>query len=236
MQKRRLWKGKYFFYRSHSGSFNRTVVILKPRQLHFWQTTSISKGFVILFNDSQFDGIIENDLIDLYRQLSENTRIRIPIEKYPEHILSDILNEYTLNTNYSQRIIHGLLRALFGKLLQVAEKNTRESNRPTSIFYKFQQLLMKECPHLHKVNDYAKILNITPQNLNAICRKRLGRSASEMITHQLLLEAKRYILHTDDTINEITDILSFSDTSNFVKFFKKYEGLTPIQFREKHFQ
>ncbi|HAQ19884.1 MAG TPA: DNA-binding protein, partial [Prolixibacteraceae bacterium] len=45
-----------------------------------------------------------------------------------------------------------------------------------------------------------------------------------------------YILHTDNTVNEIAEILNFSDTSNFVKFFKKAEGVTPVQFREKYFQ
>lgn len=89
---------------------------------------------------------------------------------------------------------------------------------------------------MHKVNEFANLLNITPQNLNAVCRKQTGKSASEIITGQLLLEAKRYILHTDNTINEIAEILSFSDTSNFVKFFKKNERVTPIQFREKYFQ
>jgi AraC family transcriptional activator of pobA len=209
---------------------------LKPGQLHFWQFTSIPKGFVILFKDSQFDAIKENDLIDLYRQLSENTRIKIPNELYQEHILNDILNEYSLNTNYSHQIIHGLLKALFGKLLHLSENNPHKSNLILSIFDKFQQLLVRECPRLHKVNDYADLLNITPQNLNAICRKQVNKSASEIISSQILLEAKRYILHTDNTINEIADILSFKDASNFGKFFKNAEGLTPIQFREQYFQ
>jgi len=49
-------------------------------------------------------------------------------------------------------------------------------------------------------------------------------------------KAKRYILHTDNTINEIAYTLSFNDPSDFVKFFKKAEGLTLVQFRDKYFQ
>jgi len=105
-----------------------------------------------------------------------------------------------------------------------------------SIYEKFQNLLVKECPRLHKVNDFARLLNTTPQNLNAICRKHSGKSASEHVASQLLLEAKRYILHTENTINEIAYTLSFNDPSNFVKFFRKHENLTPVQFREKYFQ
>lgn len=209
---------------------------LKPGQLHFWQFTSIPKGFVILFKDSHFNSLEENDLIDLYRQLSENARIKIQKELYPEHILKEILNEYSLNSKYSEQIIHGLLKALFGKLLHLSEINPYKSILPLSLFDKFQQLLVKECPKLHKVNDFAELLNTTPQNLNTICRKHSGKSASELIIAQVILEAKRYILHTDNTINEIADILSFNDASYFVKFFKKEEGLTPVQFRQKYFQ
>lgn len=209
---------------------------LKPGQLHYWQFTSIPKGFVILFNDNEFDAIKENTLIDLIRKLTDTTRLKIQPDKFPTHLLGEIFSEYQLNTQYSKEIIHGLLKALLGKLLQINAENPPNKSMPQSVYEKFVQLLVKDCPRLHKVNEFAELLNITPQNLNTICRKQTGKSASEIITNQLLLEAKRYILHTDNTINEIAEILSFTDASNFVKFFKKHENITPIQFRDKHFQ
>lgn len=48
---------------------------LEPGQLHFWQFTSIPKGFVIIFKGSEFDAVKENDLAEFYRLLSLNTRI-----------------------------------------------------------------------------------------------------------------------------------------------------------------
>jgi AraC-like DNA-binding protein len=209
---------------------------LKPGQLHFWQFTSIPKGFVIIFNDNEFNAVNENLLIDLLRNLADISRLKIQPEKYPVHILEDIYAEYQLNTQYSKDIIHGLLKALFGKLLQINTEKPINTNHPQPLYERFMQLLVKECPRLHKVNEFAELLNTTPQNLNIICRKHAGKSASEIITNQLLLEAKRYILHTDNTINEVAEILSFTDPSNFVKFFKRYEKITPIQFRNKYFQ
>jgi AraC family transcriptional regulator, transcriptional activator of pobA len=150
--------------------------------------------------------------------------------------LEELFSEYQSNSQFSKPILHGLLKALFGKLLRLAEQEMKKPAIPVSFFEKFQQLLQKEIPRLHKVNQFAGILNTTPQNLNAICMKQTGRNASEMITSRILLEAKRYILHSENNINEIAEILSFSDTSNFVKFFKKAEGQTPVQFREKYFQ
>lgn len=209
---------------------------LKPGQLHYWQFTSIPKGFVILLKESMFDPVKEDDLIRLFRQLDPITEIRMEAGRYPVQILTEILNEYQSPTIYSPQIINGLLRALFGRILSQSEKKQEKTRVKPSVFDHFQQLLVKECPKLHKVNDFAALLNTTPQNLNAACRKHSGKSASEHIVSQLLLEAKRYILHTDNTINEIAYLLSFTDPSNFVKFFRKYEDLTPVQFRKKYFQ
>lgn len=212
------------------------VYLLKPGQLHFWQFTSIPQGFVIILKESEFDFIKENHLLELLRIVFEVSRVGLMVESYPSVLLEEILKEYQRNIDYSKDVIHGLLRALLGRLLQVTVFSRNKVAQPQFLYEKFQQLLIKECPRLHKVNEFADILNTTPQNLNAICRKHVNKTASEVISNQIMLEAKRYILHTDNTISEIADILSFSDTSNFVKFFKKSEGLTPVQFREQYFQ
>jgi AraC-like DNA-binding protein len=209
---------------------------LKPGQLHYWQFTSIPRGFVIIFKSEFFDNLKETDTINLYRQLTDRFRIPVPANYNPVTLLNELLTEYSTGSIYSTHVIHGYLKAIFAKMLQLAEIQSQESNVPISTFERFQDLLVKECPRIHKVNDFAGLLNTTPQNINAICRKHSGKSASELITSQLLLEAKRYILHTENTISEIAFTLSFNDPSNFVKFFKKHENLTPVRFREKYFQ
>jgi AraC-like DNA-binding protein len=209
---------------------------LKPGQLHFWQFTSVPKGFVILFKEEEFDVLGERDLLEMNRQLIAITRLGLAQENYPAGILEELFSEYKSYSQFSRPILHGLLKALFGKLLRLAEQEMKKPAIPVSLFNRFQQLLQKEIPRFHKVNQFAGLLNITPQNLNAVCMKQTGRNASEMITSRILLEAKRYILHTENSVNEIAEILNFTDTSNFVKFFKKAEGVTPVQFRERYFQ
>lgn len=210
--------------------------LLKPGQLHYWQFTSIPKGFVVLFKENEFDSVKESILIDLLRKISERPRIKLENDSSCFVLLNELEQEYQKNAMYSKEIIHGLVKVLMGKVLQMAHSEpARSSYSPTS-FDRFQQLLVSECPRLRKVHEFADALNMTPQNLNAICRRYGGKSASELIHAQLLLEAKRYILHTDYTVNEIAEMLFFSDTSNFVKFFRKNEGITPIQFRSKYFQ
>jgi len=47
----------------------------------------------------------------------------------------------------------------------------------------------------------------------------------------LILEAKRMLLHSDDSIKEIAFQLGFEDASYFNKFFKRLTLQTPLQYR-----
>jgi len=60
----------------------------------------------------------------------------------------------------------------------------------------------------------------------------LGKSAGEVIRDRVILEAKRLLVNLDLTITNIAGKLNFADNSYFTKFFKKYTGQTPEDFRK----
>lgn len=80
--------------------------------------------------------------------------------------------------------------------------------------------------------EYAALLYVTPNYLNAFCRHMLGKSAGEIIRNRVLLEAKRLLINADMSIAAIAYQLNFADNSYFTKFFKKYAGVTPEEFRK----
>lgn len=209
---------------------------LQPGQMHCWQFTSIPKGFVVLFRESFFNDVHNSETVNLYKLLAKKIRIPINSKSRGEFILNEILTEYQTNSTYSVQIIQGLLKAVFGRLLQLAESVAPLEGLPKSKCDNFMALLSTKCPGMYKVKDYAALLNTTPQTLNASCMKQTGKSASSLISAQMLIEAKRYLLHTENTISEIAQVLCLNDASYFVKFFKKAEGITPVQFRQNYFQ
>lgn len=209
--------------------------ILKPGQLHYWQFTSVPKGFVVMLRLTFFDKFKEAETINLIRQLFEISQVSIPKDYSPTPILEEIYSEYLNGETLSIQLVKTYLKALILKVIQLANLHSSSTSLNSSLFNKFNLLLTKELPRIIRVKDFAKELGTTPQNLNAVCRKQVGKSASELINSQLMLEAKRYILHTDMTISEIAYKLLFNDPSYFVKFFKKWEKITPAEFRKKHF-
>ncbi len=211
--------------------------MLSAGQLHYWQFTAIPKGFVILLKEEEFNKIEESKALHLLSELKSITQLTLSGKDSFIAILEDMYSVFKDGDDYSTDIIHSYLTALFAKLLSLSKvESQKPSVTPSKIYEDFIALVSTDVRKWHKVNEYASVLNTTPQNLNALCRKYSGKSASEIVVAQLMLEAKRYILHTDDTIFEIAETLGFEDVSNFVKYFKRYEKETPKQFRLKYFQ
>jgi len=102
-----------------------------------------------------------------------------------------------------------------------------------TLVHNFQKLIGENYTRLKLPKEYAEILYITPNHLNAVCKDILGISAGDVIRNRLVLEAKRLLTNPQLNINEIAFTLNFSDNSYFTKFFKKAEGKTPEKFRKQ---
>ncbi|MGY6521942.1 MAG: AraC family transcriptional regulator [Mongoliitalea sp.] len=206
---------------------------LKPGQLHFWQFTAIPKGYVMMFKEEFIDAIKEIKILQQMQQLGELTRISHWQDPMVAHIFEDILRIFQSDAKNTEDVIKGYLRVLFAKISEHATGKASIVENP--LCDRFLSLLSQKSPILHRVADYAALLQTTPQNLNQSCKKKTGKTASEHISAQLILEAKRNILHTEQNINQIADLLQFNDSSYFVKYFKKHTGETPHQFRGRYF-
>lgn len=97
---------------------------------------------------------------------------------------------------------------------------------------KFIQLVNNFYIEKRTIEDYAAMLNVTPNYLSQSVKSTSGKNALSYINERLLEEAKSIIQFTDLDIAEIAYQLNFSDPANFGKFFKKHTTQTPLEFRK----
>jgi AraC family transcriptional regulator, transcriptional activator of pobA len=220
---------------THKFQVNPPVVYFLSGQLHYWEMTAIPKGFVLLFKEDFFK---QGELLNLIRSLEGIVEINLSDTANLDFIFSEMVKEYKAPSLNSTDLIHGYLQVALVKLLRNKQLHESPAVAGNDSFYRrFLHVIQNTQPISNlKVNEVASALNISPQHLNAILKKASGKSASELISEQVLLEAKRYLLHTDKTVSEIAFALSFTDPSHFVKHFKKSTGETPQAFRTRHFQ
>lgn len=111
------------------------------------------------------------------------------------------------------------------------EKALSEVQNP--LFVKFKELLFKDFLNFRAVHHYANQLNVSRKYLSEVIKKNSGKTASDWISEMVILEAKVLLQNKEMSINQISDLLHFSDQSVFGRFFKKHVKISPLEYRKK---
>lgn len=82
--------------------------------------------------------------------------------------------------------------------------------------------------------DYAQKLNVSTPYLNECVKNATGYSVSHHIHQRVILESKRLLYHSDQSVKEIAARLGYDDYPYFSRLFSKITGMTALTFRNKN--
>ena len=99
---------------------------------------------------------------------------------------------------------------------------------------RFMQLAEQSDGRIRRVDEYAKMLNVTPKYLSKLLMETMNKRPSEMIHFFTLQAIENRLRFTDMTMQQIADDLQFSNASFFGKYFKEHSGMTPMEYRIKY--
>lgn len=88
--------------------------------------------------------------------------------------------------------------------------------------------------HVHEhwnIKRYADELHVHHRTLQYAFLKIEGKTPKQWLSELLILQSKRYLIHEDPRVTEIAFKLGFKEVTNFVKFFRKHVGKSPMEFK-----
>jgi len=132
---------------------------------------------------------------------------------------ADILEEEIISANPSLSEV--MEHYLASESLKQDEQATEDQVRSVLL-----QLLPLGTP---KMNDLADKLNVSKRSLQRKLKAENTSFKSILIAARMEL-AKKYLLKNIASTQEIAYRLGFSESSNFIRFFKQNEGLTPSEY------
>lgn len=220
-----------------------SLLFLNKDVVHRFDDKEKLKGKVLLFTDSFFcktesdtkflrQCILFNDLLEV-AQLeiqSQSTQITTLIQLMIDEV-------QTSNDHFQASILQNLLHNfLLLSERACCKQNFTKIRKGADLDYVmlFKDLLETDFKTQKQVAYYTKKIIITEKRLNQATTKTLGKTPKEIIDDRILLEAKRILAHTNESIKEIAYHLGFEEPTNFIKFFKKHSSVTPTEFREKN--
>ena len=80
--------------------------------------------------------------------------------------------------------------------------------------------------------DVAHEIGLSPTYLSTFFHKTTGRRFSDWLSCQRLTRAKQLLHDRDQPIYQVAAETGFGSVSTFERTFKKYEGITPSEFRK----
>lgn len=215
------------------------IYFMIPGQVHSWNFEGDADGFVINFSEDIFRSfLVKQDYpeqFSFFRGVAKDSVIHLPeqVVGAVAGIFQAIVKEVAQPVAYSMDMVCAHLMHLF---ITVARNSPATHDHVPQqnqlILFNFRKLVNSYYADKRLPKEYAAMLYVTPNHLNALCNDLLGVSAGELIRDRILLEAKRLLVNADSSISEIAYKLNFTDNSYFTKFFKKYTGTTPEEFRK----
>ncbi len=154
-----------------------------------------------------------------------------------DQLLNLLLQEYQASPQESRSIALKSITQLLCIWLERYESKSLnpklKQSRAAKHFKAFVEKVDLDFHQQRSVESYANEMGITAPYLNQLCQSVVGKNALQIIHDRVLLEAKRNLIYTVQSINEIAYQLGFNDPAYFTRFVKRLTGSTPKMIRVK---
>ncbi|MCF2875775.1 MULTISPECIES: helix-turn-helix domain-containing protein [unclassified Tenacibaculum] len=221
-----------------------SITFMAPHQTLSTNVKSIENlglGYMLVFSSNFLRlGISEFDLIQKFPFFNVNYS---PVYFLKEntadffHLMEKIYKLFQEFSSENLEIIRSYLTILLyegRKSFFNGEIQNTVASRHNEVAFAFENQIKETVNKRKPIEHYANKLNISSVYLSECVKKATGKTAKQIITEYVILQASSMLLQSTKTIDEIAYNIGYSNTSNFGNFFKKHTGMTPSIYRKIH--
>lgn len=190
--------------------------------------------YCIQIHDAELacDGLLFNNIFEIPKvDLSEAS------VQNASNIFATIQEELRSTDYSSEEMIRIHLKQLIIQATRAWRKQNLEgvmlpAPAEEDLFRNFSRLVEIHFRSKHSVSEYADLLGIAPKSLSTRLNKLKLENPKEVIKNRIVLEAKRLMMYTDNSIKEIGYQLGYDDPAYFNRIFNQKAGCTPAAFKK----
>lgn len=214
--------------------------LLRPGQLHSWEFTPATEGYVILFSEKFLTHYLGAFPFSRNRLFDKTAPVNHAL--LPDDVAAQVIErcaamyaDYLSGDSYSNTACSAWLSLLFSAL-----GRHLDTGKPTvslhvqALFDRFCRLIDQHYQVKHEIAEYAGLLAVSARHLSRITHEAANSSPGDLVRSRLVLEARKLLVTEDEPVSSIAEKLGFEDASWFSKWFKKQTGRTPGQFRKNY--
>lgn len=176
--------------------------------------------------------LVDTDMVD------ENTIYHLTDEKHKSvsdvfNIIHNIVRHQHINKVEMIQSMFNVLRLILEELPYEERSISHDFKHKKEVYEIFLHHLYRNFRKERQIRFYASNMNVSTAYLSRLVKEISGSTINEHVTSLIYKEACNLLSHSDMSIGEIADALSFSDQSALTNFFKMRAGMTPLAYRNK---
>lgn len=208
--------------------------LVPPGRVHLLRRGTETTGHVLLFNrdfyhlQMQAEERLSNEVLLNHGQSTfafQCSESEYRLVKSMVEIVRQSSAENTSREDIIALQLNAILQVIKSKLVDQGAKE------PADASYSFVQLMNEKFQEMQQVQEYSEQLHLSVGQLNDLCKRRFGKTASTLLKDRLLLEAKRLLLHSNLSNKEIAGFLGMEDPNYFSRWISKNCGCSPKELR-----
>lgn len=220
-------------------SFDGTIIFfLSPGQVFSVSSEKIKEAYKLSFkrdfyciqtHDQEIscNGVLFNNVYDMpfvIPKAKDIQRMSLLVEDLIEEFNHTDSGQYDMLQSYLKQFIIHSVRIKKDDFVVKEEAETK-------LYKDFSVLVEQNFKELHSVSAYAKRLGMSPKSITKHFQKLGTNTPSDFIKNRIILEAKRQLLYTEQSVKEIAFELGFNDPAYFSRFFTKATQQSPLTFK-----
>ena len=191
----------------------------------------VRKCIVVTFDQFQLEGLPENHLIEK----SVNPIIHPTVDKdMLTASFQMLLRESSRDNLYGFTLSHLLLRQILIILLRNTNKNKKTAKNYSSECETVKQYIDAHFREKIQLEDIAQQIFVSKGHLSHMFRTHTGEAPIRYLIRKRMEEAKRLLVNTNDSIQEIAESVGYDSAVYFCQIFTKEVGIAPTQYRRKN--
>ncbi|MEZ4970603.1 MAG: AraC family transcriptional regulator [Flavobacteriaceae bacterium] len=218
-----------------------SVFFLRPGQTHYWKFNTVPKGYIFFHTQDFYELYLSKSKLEqfpFYHTYENEPLLQLTSDEigFSESRFKELYDEYKGNKPYRAQKIASLIHTAYIDLARkyLAKENIKKISSTT---YSDTMRLLEKCIEDNfrtekSVQYYADHLNITSKHLNRIVKATLGRTTTDIITDRVILESKRLIVHSGNSLSAVSEMLGYRDYAYFSRLFKMKTNTTPLEFKK----
>lgn len=220
-----------------------SLFFLSPGQVHSWELSPDTDGYIFFFSQPYYEMHYVNQKLKnfpFFNSPSFPRKLQLQSDELINMIrlFEAIGSEHESQNVMKPGFILSLISQIYIQSVREFSKGDEKTSATSVSYFKhyqdFENLLEDSFSSQKSISFYASQLNISAKHLNRITQTVMQKTASEIITERVILEAKRMLIYLDEGLVEIAFRLGYEEYSYFARMFRKNTGITPSQFIKNH--